>query len=172
MQAAVRGEPPFITKCLPSKKFAEYPGIKRKWLKSWKRRKGVRVHSQPFPSRSATPKSLAPGYAPIGTGPSAENQNSHAGESGAAIPRDRRVPSPLRVPQAARCHSASLGNSCPPIGHRPLPRVAHVYGPVQRQRNFSEHRRESTSSPRWNPERGMVVPAMIHSQPLVQRRRS
>jgi hypothetical protein len=65
----VTGEAPFITKCRPSKKSAEYCGYDAIGLKPSKGEKGVDVHSQPFPMRSSTPQALAPsGEHPIGSG--------------------------------------------------------------------------------------------------------
>ena len=58
--AAVADEAPFITMCSPSKKSAEYSGYDAIGLNPGKGANTLLVHSQPFPTRSSTPKALRP----------------------------------------------------------------------------------------------------------------
>ena len=58
---AVAGDAPFITKCSPSKKSAEYSGYDAIGAEAGERRESVLVHSQPLPTRSSTPQALSPG---------------------------------------------------------------------------------------------------------------
>src|ERR1043166_8769968 len=68
-RAAVAHDAPFRTKCLPSKKSAEYSGYVSCGAKPETDANGVSVHSQPLPQSSWMPQGLIPsGCEPTGLG--------------------------------------------------------------------------------------------------------
>src|SRR5439155_9936508 len=91
---AVAGDAPFMTKCSPSKKSAEYSGYDAIAWKPGNGANGVLVHSHPLPTRSSTPQALDPvGCAPAGPGSHEEKSNTPCSAAGSASPHGcRRSP--------------------------------------------------------------------------------
>ena len=80
------GEAPFITRCSPSKKSAEYSGYEAIALNPGNGAKTVLVHSQPLPTRSSTPQALLPlGWLPAGSGSQLEKSNTPCSGDGLGV---------------------------------------------------------------------------------------